>query len=281
MKPQLQPLDASAAPSTALYPALTDAEPAVRAKQLAGALHWDRSVPAEKTAAVTLKDCLENYLGTDRRGLIDAYWVCRHRAAVYQVLAQQVEWLADLTASAIEQRGQPLGAESMLGLRAIRLGAEADLLEAEALLARSQFDLTRLAGRPTDSAWLLASTAPHAGPYDLKDELRSRQLSQSWPLRRAAAMVPSLWQSLAEYGTAVVGADAARDAAAADYQRGRRSLDAVLAAIDTQTRQTLAFLQTLTDYNQAIADYALAVLPPDLPAGHLVQTLVVPQAQAP
>ena len=207
--------------------------------------------------------------------MIDAYWAARQQAAAYQVTAQQGELLKELVPAAIENRRRQLGAESMLQLRAARLAADADLFRARAELDESQFDLTRRVGRPTDGNWLLPTTAPHAGSYDLKLAVQSPQLVQSWPLRRAAAMVPGLHQNLAECATAVVRADAARAAATADYQAGRRPLGDVLASVDDQTRQTLAFLQTLSDYNQAIADYALAVLPPNLPPEKLVQTLVL------
>ena len=42
-----------------------------------------------------------------------------------------------------------------------------------------------------------------------------------------------------------------------------------------QTRQTLAFLETLTAYNRAIAEYALTVLPPETSADDLLATLAV------
>ena len=270
----IRPLDASAEPTTALYPALAKADGTARTRQLAEALHWDRSVPKEGSIAITLADCLRDYAGPQRRELIEAYWACRHQAAVYQAIAQQGEWLAALAAAAVEQPGRRSDDPSDLALRAAQEAAQADLLEAEASLVYSQYDLVRAAGRPTDEAWLLAATAPHAGPYDLRDELRTRQLSQSWPLRRAAAMVPSLLENLIQYASAVVGDDTVRATLTAEFQQGHRSLEPVLAAIDTQTARTLDFLQTLTDYNQAIADYALAVLPPDLPAEQLVQTLV-------
>ena len=75
----------------------------------------------------------------------------------------------------------------------------------------------------------------------------------------------------------VVETDAARAAATLGYQSGRQSLPQVLAAVEEQTSQTLAFLQTLTDYNQALAQYTVAVLPPSTPSDTLAAALLPPQ----
>ena len=89
---------------------------------------------------------------------------------------------------------------------------------------------------------------------------------ESWPIRRLAATIPALGESVQQHAAAVVEADAARVAAAEKYRVGR-SLDRVrLEGIAAQTQQTLALLDTLTDYNRSIADYVLIVLPPATPA---------------
>jgi hypothetical protein len=48
----------------------------------------------------------------------------------------------------------------------------------------------------------------------------------------------------------------------------------LLAAYEQQKQATFEFLQTLTDYNQAIADYVVLVVSPDLPAEKFLGTLV-------
>jgi hypothetical protein len=49
----------------------------------------------------------------------------------------------------------------------------------------------------------------------------------------------------------------------------------MLTCVRSQTVETLAFLQMLTGYNRAIAEYALIVLPPAISGEQLVQTLVI------
>jgi hypothetical protein len=265
----------SSSPPAALYPALVAVTPAIRAKQLATTLNWDRALPQDGAQPVKLEDCLREHPGAGKREVVDAFWVSRQRAAVYQALAQQAEFLRELVPWAVDSRNRPLGAEAMLRLRAAKSAADADLLDAQIELLDSEYELTRRVGRPLEAAWLRAATAPHAGIYLLRLDVQPRALVESWALRRSATMIPALDQSLKEQGTAVVEADQARATATAGYQVGRQSIDQVLAAIGQQTDQTLAFLQVLTDYNQAIADYALLVVPPQLPAEKLVQTLVV------
>jgi hypothetical protein len=72
-----------------------------------------------------------------------------------------------------------------------------------------------------------------------------------------------------------VQADAARTAATTAYESGGGSLDLALAANQQQLDETFGFLDTLTGYNRAIADYALSVLPASASADQLVRALVV------
>jgi hypothetical protein len=53
------------------------------------------------------------------------------------------------------------------------------------------------------------------------------------------------------------------------------SLDRAIWAIDHQSRQTQAFLRNLTEYNIAIARYALTHLPANIPSDELVKKLVI------
>ena len=52
-------------------------------------------------------------------------------------------------------------------------------------------------------------------------------------------------------------------------------LDRAIWATHAQNEQTLAFLDALTDYNMAIASYALATLPPTLSGAELAGKLAI------
>jgi hypothetical protein len=263
------------ASALALFPGLAEGNLSVRAKQLSGVLHANPGELGENTQAIELAECLRSSLSADRRGLIHAYWTARQRAAQHQAVIQEIEFLDQLATTALERRSQPSGSRDMLRLRAAQLAAQAAREETLVALVRSQYELTKQAGRALESAWLRPTTAPHAGPYQLHLEARPRELAGSWTVRRLAAAVPALHETVQRRADAVIASDLTRAAATSAYQAGTRPIDSVVTAIESQTRQTLAFLEAVGDYNRAIADYVLAVVPPDLPGEQLLGTLVV------
>ena len=260
--------------TSGLYPALVDASPAARAKQLAAALHWDRELPPNSGQTTTLANCLGMQTNGDRYGLIATYWQTRGRAAEYQVLSQQAQWL-DGVAPLLPDETFASGAPARNRLRAARLATDADLLDAHARLIESEFALTQLAGQPLDAPWLLPSTVPHSGEYRVKLDVQPRALAESWMLRRRAAMIPALGETVQKRALAVVEADTARAAEMTRVASGTASVDRLLECTYQQTDQTLAFLRTLTDYNRAIAEYVVAVLPRNIPTDELARSLVV------
>ncbi|MHB1037634.1 MAG: hypothetical protein ACYC35_18390 [Pirellulales bacterium] len=258
-----------------LYSALASEEPVKRAKNLAGLLHWDRTLPANSGYPIDLPTCLALPLGVDRRQVIAEYWQTRQRAAAYQILAQRKELLDMLVCPALESRKEPAGPAAMVQLRAARLAAAADLREAHVALVSAQFALTQVAQRPLNGPWLLPCTAPHAGDYLLKVELQPREVAQSEHFRQLAARIPKLATSLQDRAATAIEADAARAQAAQAYQGGGKTLTAVLNGIESQTDAALAFVEDVTEYNVAIADYVLTVVPADMPADRLARALVL------
>jgi len=253
-----------------LYPALLDAAPGVRARQLALVLHWDRSLPQTAGPPIGLKTCLESCSSAERLSMIEAYWQARQRAAEYQVVVSQAELLDDL--KGLVSRGD-LACSARL--HSAELTTAAAVRAAHVALLEAQFALARQIGRLSDSPWPIPSTVPHSGPYLLKIESQPKELIQSWPLRRLASTIPALAECMRDRAEAVVRSDGARAAAVAGYRNGTRSIEQALSAVSRQTDETLAFLQTLSDYNRAIAEYALAILPDAAAAGRVAAALVV------
>lgn len=250
-----------------LYPGLAVASAGARAKQLNLTLHWTGAAPENSAEPLDLLACLQRRTA-DRATLIAAYWTVGQRAAAWQVRQQHGQWLEELSFALAD------GAPEVRRLRAARAAAEAASAAAHAELVEAQFHLAEATGQSANSAWPTALTRPHAGPYLLKTESLPPELARSWPLRRLADMVPRLSGNVREQATAVVEADAARVEVEAAWLDGAAPFDRVLRALDRQTERTLAFLAARTAYNQAIADYALRVLPETTPDEHLVKTLV-------
>lgn len=253
-----------------LYPGLAEASPGVRTKQLNLTLHWNRSLPSGSGEPIELLDCLGRRQG-DRGGLIAAYWTTRERAAVHQVWQQHRQWLDELS------HAMPGASPGVWRLRVARLAAEAASVAAHAELVESQFRLAEATGQSADAIWPLPATRPHSGQYLLKIESLPPELANTQPLRRLADMLPRLSANVRERATAVVEADAARVETEAAWLGGAATFSEVLHAVDRHTGQTLAFLEALTAYNHAIADYALHVLPEAAPDDLLVQALVMPE----
>ncbi len=258
----------TALPTARLYEALVNVSPAARAKQLATALYWSQSLPGSAGEPIELRDCLRNVPESNRRAVVEAYWTAARRAAEYQVLAAERDLLDGLAGAA----AQPGAA-----LDAARQDVRARLLEAEAALVESQFELARRAGRTQDAKGLLPTTTPHAGPYALKLEAQPREVAESWPIKRLAAAIPGLAENLNTRASTVVELDGLRAQTAADYQAGRASLTDVLDAIQRQSSETIAAIGTLTEYNLAIAEYVARVIPAGTTNDRLVGSLVVSQ----
>ncbi len=276
-KPALGDRGAITPSANGIYPALVGASPASQAKHLAMTLHWDRALPDEPGESIELADCLSAQLADDRLAVIGAFWTVRQRAAEYQVFSQQTELLEAL-APFVRQAGSAIRPSTAgYRLQAASSAAEADLFESHVDLLRSQFDLTRRANRPLDSAWLLPATVPHSGRYLLRLDVLADELTQSWSMRRLATSIPLLADSVQNHAAAAVEADVTRASALDGLQAGSQPIDRSLACIERQTEETLAFLRTLTNYNRTIAQYALAVLPPNVSSQKLVETLIVVQ----
>ena len=257
--------------AVALYALLFDAKPAVCAKQLAQRWRASAGLPEKSGEPIDLAVCLRRLLGTDRRGLLEAYWAVWQREAEWQALTEQDDLLRLVNPVTLERRSHP---HERLCFLADQQAGTADQYDAQVRLLQAQFELTRRTDRPLDGPWLFPSTVPHAAPYNLKVAAQDVSLAGSWRFRRLAMIIPSLYENLQERAVAVVTADRARQPDLAAYQAGQISVGQVLFGIRQQTAETMAYLATATDYNRAIADYALTVLPATLAPEEVASSLV-------
>jgi hypothetical protein len=254
-----------------LYPALISQTASKRAQELANLLHWDHALPDKLGTPATLADCLTWANEAERRGVIAAYWQARESVARYQVVMQEIEQLEVLRAAVMRHHGQAGMAEAMLRLRVAKLGAQAKSTEARAKLLADQFALTVATHRPLEGAWLLPTTSPHGGGYNLDVHGESDSLV----LRRLAKTIPLLHFSLQTRAEAVVVDDRDRALATNQFDAGTGKVDIAVAWIQKQADDSQAFLGDVTLYNLEIADFALAVLPRDVAGKTLAGKLVL------
>jgi hypothetical protein len=266
-----------------VYQGLLDVDPALRVQKLANLLHWDRNLPSDGSEPATLADCLRGVPANRRMNVISAFWQAREKAARYQALADQVEQLATLPALAINLRREP-----GLGVRvqATRRAARAALADAHVQLLAAEFELTEAVGRRFDDPWLLPSTPPQSGRYLVAVNNRSFRGAMS---PRLGELVRLQHEKLEERADGVIQADVQRAALMTESRRSEPAdtanraadaddpmpLDVALRAVARQNQETLAFLHDLTEYNMAIARFALAVWPSGISNDELVKKLVI------
>ncbi len=269
----LRPPSASSSASLVRqYGDLADLLPAVRAKRLTAALLGGADRVRPEAKVVDLEDCLDGVSGGRCRTVIEAYWEAAQRVAEYEVYRRHEELLDGLVEPVtLGRAGTP---DAMARLKAAKLDAKAEILEAETRLLATQYELTRRSGRSLDGPWLLPKTLPHAGDYRLELDAQPARIVQSWTVRKLATIIPVLNRSLNDRAGAVVEADLRRVETIDAYWSQTIRFDRVLSAVDLQTQESLEFLKVLAAYNQSIADYATTLLPEAVPR-QLVATLVV------
>jgi len=266
----------AAEPGAGVYQGLMTVTSNLRTQKLSGLLHWDRSLPEDRGQNISLAECLQRQsVSPQRRRLIDVYWKTREHAARYQAWVDQSEALATLAPLALAVRDDPGGMRTMLRLQSLRASAKAALLDEHVALTFNEFRLTSLVGAPLENTWLLPSTTPHAGRYRLALQQLSPAISGQIRVQRLAAAIPLLHDEMEELAASIVQADSARAAATADGQPRPSSIQNAMLATQQQNAATMTFLKTVTAYNLAIADYALAVMGPGVPSQRLVEVLVV------
>ncbi|MEK6233643.1 MAG: hypothetical protein N2C14_02940, partial [Planctomycetales bacterium] len=257
-----------------LYRALWNRSPSEQTQELASLLHWTRGEkPAGKST--TLQSALASVPTTRRRSVVHAFWAAREEVARLQMLNEHADRLRGMRPMLLQRRHDRTGAQDMLSLQLHLLDAQASILECKARLATSRFHLTHLAGGSLQGDWMWPDTPPHAGGY------RPHLTSSADPdgvYSRMANRVLEQWGELQRSASDLIQADArqAREGVA-DSARGTAP---TLQASRKQIAETSRMLSQLTAYNQAIADFALSVMPSETPAEAAVQSLVLPQQPA-
>ena len=210
-----------------------------------------------------------------RRDAVTSYWQCQQQAARVGICVERTHLLSALGPLVLARRAAPDGAANALSWRAHTLSAQAECEQAITDLIVAGWQLNVALARPLDRPWYTADNAPHAGRYLTKFNELAPALVQSVAVRQRADMIPQAYAAVTARAEGVVEADRLRSALLADYAAGRGSLTGVLQSLERQTTDSLSFLSDLTRYNQAIADYALAVVPIDLPVATLAGALVM------
>lgn len=194
-----------------------------------------------------------------RRDVVVAYWQLACAMLDYQYRADEAGQFQTLAA------GQEGAGNAPLELRAAAAAATARQTDARVRVLEAQQRLSSLLPSPLREQSLLASDAPHAGPYGTKFEALFSGRSappNAWLLNR---VLPLRHQ---EVTARLESVDSAEQAVAASRQAMKAGMGDSLGLLNdlmllASVRRTL--VDSLRQYNQEIADYALGVVsPPDI-----------------
>lgn len=258
-----------------LYGGLDELSSLKRAQELSATVHWKDDRDESQGTSIRLADALSVAPTGNWRALIAAYWHCQQQIAAWRALNQEAEMLKALQPLALRRAATPGAAEEMLRLHTAQLSVSAAVEETRRAILAAQFDLAALLRRPLDRPWPWPVTSPHAGGYRLKLDAQPANVLQASHVRQLVEMLPKRHTALQRHADAVVGSDDARVAMLADYQAGQRPLIDAVSAVRRLTNETLAFLDSQSQYNVEFADYALAVAPAGVPASVLAKALVL------
>lgn len=255
-----------AAPTVRQEPAYVPPTPLPRNAFAAGSsqLGWAYSLPATNASdgsPLSLVDLVQKTSSRSRRTeAVQEYW----KAAVALLDLR----FAEEEFSTLQRSPAP---DSALKRSAVA-AARARVAEARMELRRQREELATRYGAPLDAALPLPADRPFVGPYDTK-------ILGIYSSRRPPRDAIELDQLIAETGEIA----AARGEAAAHAGEARNAaggtIEQYLAAFDRCRDARIAFLAAVRDYNLAIANYALYVSDPSLPAASVAKMLVdVPAA---
>ena len=152
--------------------------------------------------------------------------------------------------------------------------ARADLADARARLNTAQQELVDLARLPVGEPLPWPVDRPLADPYQTHFEAIFANRIATGRVRAIVRSLPARHQALAARATAVLAAEKAMTMAEADHAKGKRPIEAVIAAHAALVGQQDDFLEAVRTYNLEIAEYAMAVAELSLPDDQFVAMLI-------
>ncbi|MEX1075135.1 MAG: hypothetical protein WED27_01640, partial [Pirellulales bacterium] len=201
-----------------------------------------------------------------RLWLVQAYWKTATGYALLRSAAEALERLA-----MVAPGGDPY---DLATLDVATAAARADLADAKARLGAAQQELVDLARLPLGEPLPWPVDRPLADPYQTHFEAIFANRIATGRIRAIVRSLPVRHEAVASRAAAVTAAAKATEMAEADHARGKRPIEAVLAAHAALVSQRAAFLDAVRTYNLEIAEYAMAVADLSLPDEQFVSMLI-------
>jgi len=152
--------------------------------------------------------------------------------------------------------------------------AAAGVAEAKAELVAAQQELADLARLPIGEPLPWPVDRPLATPYATHFDVIFAQRLATGRVRAINRMLPSKQEALDTRAKAVAAANEALGIAELDHAKGKRPVEAVLAAHAALATQRRQFLELLRGYNTDIAEYVMAVADFSVPDDRFAAMLI-------
>ena len=223
--------------------------------------------PSLYARPLALLEALERSGDRSRRlWIAQAYWKVSTAFAGVRFAAEAVERL-----EMIAPGGDP---HDRAALDVATADAKADLAEARADLVAAQQELVDLVRLPSQELQPWPVDRPLATPYETHFDVIFANRPATGRIRAIDRMLPSKHEAIEVRATAVDAASKALDMAEADHAKGKRPIEAVIAAQAALAAQRRQFLAAARAYNLDIAEYAMAVADPSVPDDRFVSMLI-------
>jgi hypothetical protein len=197
--------------------------------------------------------------------VIKTYWQLSVATADLNHAQEEARQLATLP--------EPLDEVEQSQLSAAVASAAARLSETKLVMLSTQHELAEL--MKTGSATLpLTNDIPFVGTYQPRFEQMFAGRPAPANLRKLAESFPLYLELANARANSVLSAEAAMEKLASSYPRGNVAYSQILDAFQKLRDQRIAFLATVRDYNDAIADYSLNTVHVGLNTDAIVATLI-------
>jgi hypothetical protein len=200
-----------------------------------------------------------------RIAVIKTYWRLAVATADFNNANNEVLLLANFP--------KPLDEVEALQLAASATAAAARLSEAKLVLLSTQHELAELM-KSSSSVLPLTSDVPFVGSYQPRFEQMFSGRSAPANLRKLAESFPLYLELTNARANSLLSAEVALAKLADSYPGGNVTYNQILDAFQKLRDQRIAFLATVRDYNNAIADYSLNTVNVGLNTDAIVATLI-------
>jgi hypothetical protein len=203
---------------------------------------------------------------TRRLWITQAYWKVSSGYAALRLASEALDRL-ELVAPSSDPHDRVV---LDVGLAAAR----AELADARAAVVATQQELVDLIRLPVNEPLPWPVDRPLTTAYETHFQAIFSTRLATGRIRAIDRMLPSKHEALESRAAAVLAAEQALAMAETDHARGKRPIEAVIAAAAAVRSQQREFLASLTAYNLDIAEYAMAVADLTLPDDRYVSMLI-------